>query len=296
MDDATLAALRTAASALFDIGFATMVGALAVRVLVADVPSGRGLRCLRRCRRLFLAACLGALAASLAWLEVQAITMTELPPGAALLASGDLVAHTQFGRAWALATLAMAACAVLAFAARHRPLPLRRLALALALAATAHAAAGHAGAYGFDWLLAATALHVLATGAWAGGVLAAAVVLRDPMKAPEGRRTAERLSTLATAALAVVVATGIACAWHGLGGSVLPLHPSSGSPWGLVLDAKLALVAIAVALGGFNRLAVMPALPGAWPRFARVLRVEAVVLLAALVAAALLANGAPPAP
>src|SRR5436305_1371798 len=154
MDDATLAALRTAASALFDIGFATMVGALAVRVLVADVPSGRGLRCLRRCRRLFLAACLGALAASLAWLEVQAITMTELPPGAALLASGDLVAHTQFGRAWALA----------------------------------------------------------------------------------------------------------------------------------------------VALGGFNRLAVMPALPGAWPRFARVLRVEAVVLLAALVAAALLANGAPPAP
>ena len=58
---------------------------------------------------------------------------------------------------------------------------------------------------------------------------------------------------------------------------------------------KLALVAIAVALGGFNRFAVMPSLPASWPRFARVLRVEAVVLLAALVAAAVLANGEPPA-
>jgi putative copper resistance protein D len=63
----------------------------------------------------------------------------------------------------------------------------------------------------------------------------------------------------------------------------------------VLLDAKLALVAIAVALGGFNRFAVMPSLPRAWPRFVRVLRVEAAVLLAVLVAAALLANGEPPA-
>jgi ABC-type nitrate/sulfonate/bicarbonate transport system permease component len=40
---------------------------------------------------------------------------------------------------------------------------------------------------------------------------------------------------------------------------------------------------------------VLPALPGASPRFARVLRVEAGVLLAALVAAAWLASGKPPA-
>jgi putative copper export protein len=39
----------------------------------------------------------------------------------------------------------------------------------------------------------------------------------------------------------------------------------------------------------------MPALPRAWPRFARVLRLEAGVLAAVLVAAALLANGEPPA-
>ena len=59
--------------------------------------------------------------------------------------------------------------------------------------------------------------------------------------------------------------------------------PASGSPWGLVLDVKLALVAIAVALGGFNRFVVMPSLPGAWLRFVRVLRVESAVLAAVLV-------------
>jgi hypothetical protein len=54
-------------------------------------------------------------------------------------------------------------------------------------------------------------------------------------------------------------------------------------------------VAAAIALGGFNRFVVMPSLPAAWPRFARVLRGESVVLLGALAAAAWLAGGAPPA-
>jgi hypothetical protein len=39
MDDATLAALRTAASALFDVGLATMIGALATAALLRDASS-----------------------------------------------------------------------------------------------------------------------------------------------------------------------------------------------------------------------------------------------------------------
>lgn len=320
MDDATLAALRTAASALFDLSFAGMAGALATRGLAGDARAQEA-----RCRGMFLACSLAAIAAGLGWMALQAIAVTELPPFEALAASGGVIAGTQFGRAWAVAMLGLVSCAALALAWRRRPAPLRRLWTTLAIVAAAHAGAGHAGANGLGWLVAVTALHTLATGVWAGGVFAAAWLgvwlgvrscdatisccqarpgtsdaaawLASPASADavDTVRHAARLSALATAALGVVVATGAVCAWHGLGGTPAALAPASDSSWGLVLDAKLALVAIAVALGGFNRLAVMPSLPAAWPRFVRVLRVESAVLIAVLVAAALLANGEPPA-
>ena len=296
MDDATLTALRTTASALFDIGFAAMVGALATPVLLQDGASDWGMRRARRCRGLFAGAGFVALAASLAWMALQAIAMTELPPAAALAAVGGIVADTAFGRAWAIATLALLAALALASAFRYRRLPRQTLALMLVTVAVAHASAGHAGANGFGWLVPALAVHVLATGLWAGGVFAAALtVLRGAPDALDGARYAARLSTLATWALVGAALTGTAIAWHGLGGSLAPLAPAGEWSWAVMLDVKLALVTLAVALGGFNRLAVMPSLPESLPRFARVLRVEAVVLLAALVAAAWLANGEPPA-
>ena len=296
MDDTTLAAWRTASSAVFDIGFATMVGALATPVLLQDGASDWAMRRARRCRGLFAGAGFVALAASLAWMALQAISMTERPPVAALAAVGGIVADTAFGRAWAIATLALLAALALASAFRYRRLPRQTLALMLVTVAVAHASAGHAGANGFSWLVPALAVHVLATGLWAGGVFAAALtVLRGAPDALDGARYATQLSTLATWALAGVALTGVAIAWHGLGGSLAPLAPAGEWSWGAMLDVKLMLVAFAIALGGFNRLAVMPSLPESLPRFARVLRVEAVVLMTALVAAAWLANGEPPA-
>jgi putative copper resistance protein D len=238
-----------------------------------------------------------ALAASLAWMVVEALSMVDAPPVEALQAIGGIATGTAFGRAWAVATAALAAALAIARASRFRIIPLRTLALLLVLMAIAHASAGHAGADGFDWRLPAMAVHLLATGLWAGGVFAATLVtMGGPPDPVDAARYARRLSALATAALAGVVATGAGIAWHELGGSAAPLLPANGSAWGLTLDAKLALVAIAVVLGGFNRFVTMRSLPDAWPRFARVLRVEAVVLLAALAAAAWLANGEPPAP
>ncbi len=304
MDDATLAALRTAAGAVFDLGFATMVGALAALALLHDAPSDRATPCARG----VAAACsrsraLVALAASLAWMEVQAIALTELSPGAALLAAGDVVVDTQSGRAWLPGVLALLACIALVAASApgrgRRSLGWRWPSRGVA---AAHARAGHAGANGWGWSTAIMTLHLLAIGAWAGTVFAAAlVVLRDDAHAANGARFAARLSTLAGAALAGVVVTGALSAWHGLGGTLAPLVPGTATPWGLALDVKLALVATAIALGGYNRVVVLPALratpaaPAPWRRFTRVLRLEAVVLLAALVAAALLANGEPPA-
>jgi len=202
---------------------------------------------------------------------------------------------TAFGRAWTVATLSLAAALGLAAAFRYLTLPARGLASMLVVAAVAHACAGHAGANGIGWLVPTMAVHALATGLWAGSVFAAALtVLRGRPDAIDVARYARKLSSLATAALAAVAVTGVASAWHGLGGSLAPLAASMSS-WGGVLDVKLASVALAIALGGFNRFIVMPSLPGSWPRFTRVLRIEAVVLCAALVAAAWLANGEPPA-
>ena len=296
MDDATLSTLRTTAGALFDVAFAAMVGALATPALLRDASSGWAARRSRRCRGLFALAGVVALVASLAWMAIEAIALTEVPPVEALGEVGGLVAGTAFGRAWATATLALVAALVLAAAFRYRALPTRGLALTLVIVAVAHACAGHAGANGIGWLVPTMAVHALATGLWAGSVFAAALtVLRGAPDQIDVARYAGKLSSLATAALAAVAVTGAASAWHGLGGSLAPLAPVGTASWGGLLDAKLALVALAVALGGVNRFVVMPTLPASWPRFARVLRVESVVLCAVLVAAAWLANGEPPA-
>ena len=296
MDDATLGALRNAASAVFDIGFAGMVGALATLALLADTSSDWAARGARRSRRLFMQANVLALAASVAWMAVQSVALSDGPPLAAIEAVGGIVTDTSFGHAWAIATSLLAACALLAHVKRWRPMPLRWLGVGVTLVAVAHANNSHAGANGLGWQLPTMTVHLLATGLWAGAVFAAVLaVWRHAPHAVDGPRYARRLSRLATAALVAVAVTGVASAWHGLGGSFAPLASVDASTWGFMLDAKLVLVGVAVALGAFNRLAVMPSLPAAWPRFARVLRIEAVVLLAVLVAAAWLANGEPPA-
>ncbi len=324
MDDATLAALRVAASAGVDIGFATAVGALATAALLRGAASAWGATCVRRAWGLCGLACAAALGASLAWIWIEAISMTELAPGAALRAIGDIAVDTRFGHAWAIAMLAWTTCATCAALAwRHqrrgqvlilafhetqesRPDPrtasIAAACIALVVAAVAHASAGHAGANGFGISTVVIAVHLLAIGAWAGAVFAAVLVVAPGRVDPaEALRYASRLSSLATMALVLVLVTGALAAWHGLGGSLAPLSPRTGSTWGLVLDAKLAGVALAIALGGFNRVVTLPALRSAtgqdasWRRFARVLRVEAVVMLAVLVAAALLGNGEPPA-
>ena len=107
----------------------------------------------------------------------------------------------------------------------------------------------------------------------------------------------QSLSTVATRALIVVTGTGLFNAWRGVG------SPADlvGNPYGNTLLVKVGLVAVAVALGAFNRFRVMPRLAAALraplghsarpqERFVQVLRIEAVVLFAALIAAAVLSS------
>jgi putative copper resistance protein D len=67
----------------------------------------------------------------------------------------------------------------------------------------------------------------------------------------------------------------------------------------VALTVKLVLVALAVALGGYNKLRGFPALvadhAGARPVVALVLRIESLLLAGAVLAAAVLTSQAPPA-
>jgi putative copper resistance protein D len=323
MDDATLDALRTAACAVVDIGYAGVAGALVTRWLLRVPhesrarPSGWAARRAGVARRAMGLAGGVALAGSLAWMWVVAMAMTDLGPWAALGEWRPILDGTQAGGAWKVQAGALAACIAAAapLAARGWPRVAAGVAaLAVLVFAGARASAGHAGAAGFDAWTLAMAAHLLAIGAWAGAVIAgAAVALRDDGEAlaqdvdrAAVARYLARLSKLATAALAVVVLTGAASAWHASGGRASVLMPARGmSAWAAVLDAKGVLVAAAVALGAFNRFATLPPLLAALAspradagpplrRFTGVLRVEAVVLTAVLAVAAALANGAPP--
>lgn len=312
MDDATLAALRTAAAAVSDIGFAGLVGALATTALLRGARSDWARRGARLARTTFAVATATALVAGLAGMWVQAMSMTESSAWDAVAGAPDVIVGTQFGHAWGGGIVALLACAALAV--RWRFVPPRRggwiaAAIAIAVLAVARASAGHAGASGFGWQTAVMAVHLLAIGAWSGAAIVGALVVggtptRDGDA--DGARYLARLSRLATAALALVVLTGSTAAWHEAGDRIGVLLPVAGaSAWTWTLAVKLALVGVAVALGGFNRFASLPPLAAAlassgapvdapWRRFARILRIEAVVLLAVLVAAAVLANGEPP--
>ena len=285
MDDATLAALRIVACALVDLGVALAAGALAVAWLPGGAAlAGRGVR----------AAGPGgaalALAAGLALLWVDAMGMADVGPVDGLAEAVDVAVATRFGHAWLVAFAALATLCV-AGIGRRRAAALT----ALFVYVLARAASSHAGADGWRAATGVMALHLLATAGWAGLVIAGALALRADRPSPPDRWY-EGVSTLATISLGLVALTGGVVALADLHGSLAPLATST---WGGLLDAKLAAVAAAAALGAFNRFSTLPALrhgdPAAHGRFALVLRAEAVAMLAVLVLAAALANVEPPA-
>ena len=109
------------------------------------------------------------------------------------------------------------------------------------------------------------------------------------------------LSHLATAALVVVLVTGL---YNVMQDTAQASAPLISMGWGRILAAKLVCVAAAVALGGWNRLVVLPdlraraqrdgpAFMAAQGRFNTWLSVEALAMLAVLAFAAVLGHTPP---
>lgn len=174
--------------------------------------------------------------------------------------------------------------------------PRVRLAALVALA-YALAASGHVTDHG---LLSGAALvntlHVLGAGAWVGVVAIGAACLRHwpAWTQPERSRLAHRLSRVATAAVPLALATGIANGARMLGPAEHPL----ASPYFQWLAAKVILVGIAVLLGLWNRWTWLRRLDrgegGDTASFAAILVFEVQVLVLVLALAAKLAATMPP--
>jgi putative copper resistance protein D len=126
------------------------------------------------------------------------------------------------------------------------------------LAWIGHAGAG-AGSEG-SLHLCADVLHLLAAGAWVGGLLPLAVVLwrlsarSDPQSVSAGALVLQRFSNLGIIAVAALFASGVVNTWF------LTAHMQVlvGTAYGQLLQIKIALFLAMVGLAADNRLRLLP--------------------------------------
>ncbi len=138
----------------------------------------------------------------------------------------------------------------------------QRSALPAGLAATATLLeAGHSHAFAMshapNLLLLSQALHLLAGGAWLGGLLPLLIVVRQaPLDAAQD--AAGRFSTLGAICVALLIATAL---YQGvlLSGGLAGL---TGTAYGAMLLTKAALFALLIGIAAINRLRLAPALAG----------------------------------
>jgi putative copper export protein len=192
-------------------------------------------------------------------LRAQTMTGTGLP--GALVAVPAVLEQTHFGSIWIVRLAALALALALSFLASRLARPV--VMLVAAGAALTTSMTGHAGDRGdlsisvlVDWA------HVLAAGAWAGGLVGLAVVVLgsdNDWPAAELGAMARRFSRLAAVGLLVVVLSGTYNAWAQLPG----LAALWTSAYGRTLFLKLVLVGALVWHGAVNRWVVLPRLgPG----------------------------------
>src|SRR3954470_4171996 len=318
------------------LAIALAIGVLAVVVLVwtpalRDLATSAGAwrvasdRFAGRARGLLLAAAaIGACSASLA-IGLQAATVEGVPLWSALEDAPQILS-TRFGTVWALGALAWLAVFTIA-EGDGAVIPVLRpatvgatgvalpgagawlpaaavpiLALALLPGLSGHAAAQDPAAV----LLPANALHVLAAGAWIGGVATLVVALpaaARPLDAPDRAAllagVLARFSTLALAAVCGLVAGGVVQSGWELGW----IRDLAATAFGRTLAIKGLLVLALVACGAVNRRRIIPALGRAAATGApdartalslrRTLRAEVLLGVAALAASGALAGQRP---
>ena len=212
-------------------------------------------------RRLALVASLVALISAIAWLALESASMADdwsaaIDPGAI----GAVLSDTAFGRMWAAhLVLAAALVAVVAFgpSARWATTSLVSAALLASLGLVGHAAM-QTGAEG-ALHRANHAVHLMAAGAWIGGLVPFVMCLRayerDDLRKDSVRAMAgfSFWGQLIVAAIVLTGVVNIALTSHHP-----PLPPTT--PYRALLVAKLVIVATMILLALFNRFVLAPQL------------------------------------
>ena len=215
-----------------------------------------------------------AFVSGLVWLVLQtaAISGLSLAEVYSENVTWTVLTETRFGRVCAMRGLfaVLLALSLLPIASMRRDLSSRAGFVSVVLAGCFLAALawiGHAGA-GTGWTadlhLAADTLHLLAAGAWIGGLAPLALCLASAHRAGDvagagmaiGATT--RFSTLGLVSVAVLLATGAVNTWF-LAGSVATLV---GTDYGRLLMIKLGLFAVMTSIATINRVVLTARLPG----------------------------------
>lgn len=279
--------LQLGGAFILNAAFAWLAGLLLTRRWLASVASHATLSFFLR--RSGIAAALIGLAASAAALWAGAAVMGGVTLGEALPTLPMVLSDTSYGRA---GLAGMAVMAAMAFVAGRREWQSWDMvgAVLLLLFAMSRALISHAGEHGvLSSGFAVEVVHLLLIGIWLGGVaIAGWVVVPTAGGMPSYLAS---LSQVSTVALAGIVASGVY-------NSLVRLSAASQlveHPYGMALTVKLGLFLLAVMLGGMNRFWGFPAASqGRVSMAVLVLRVESVVLLGVLAAAAVLASTEPP--
>lgn len=223
--------------------------------------------------------------------------------GDSLAAAGSMlwmtVSQTAYGHAALVGALILAAIGGLSAASWSSPGADATIVVLLLGFAASRAAVSHAGDNGmFTFGLAVEWVHLMLIALWLGGVAVGGwLVLPRTYATAHDTAVINRYLTLlshaATIALIGIFATGVYNAFQRVG----TVQNVMGNPYGTALLVKLAFIGLAVALGGYNKLVGFPSLmksSSASPRVIAILRVESVLLLIALAAAAFLTTQQPP--
>ena len=203
------------------------------------------------------------LASGICWLLFTAASMAgSLSEALSVETMGAVLADTGFGRVWSIHLGLVAALSGLAGRDRwiHRSHAISITVLSAACLASL-AGVGHTQAQeGLFVHVIADGTHLLAAGAWLGGLVVLLAVLNDPSKT-DVDHVLMRFSGMGYAAVALLVGTGAVNSWY-----LLPsISQLPASLYGQLLIIKLGLFALMLLLAAMNRFWLVPNLQAAPP-------------------------------
>ena len=239
-------------------GTASVFGIMVMTLLVEPVARAAPARQSHlgvRLRQVLLRSAAAAAVTGVAWAMLQAADMagaTRL--GDAMAALPIALTSTRFGFALLL-RLGLLAVIAATVASGHRRRARGWLTLLAAVALVAQSWMGHPAAAEDHWLLFASMLHVLAAGAWLGGLLPLYIVV-DTVAGDGAARAAARFGWIGVVAVMVLATTATVQGWKLIGDE----GGWFGTSYGGFAIIKLLLFAALLGLAAINRFKLTPAM------------------------------------